>query len=618
MEYQKIKACIKSMISIDRHNAQTAHQWTHILSNILTALVCVWIAFCTSIGPLYRANESITNFGVSNALLFITVFVFCMVLIHIVSHKRQPACDDMNDTHHTGKFNDWILQHTSNSQQIMTLLLIGWLWAWVTLLSNFGADLVSQNKEVRSWLATIQGSRIPYMDGYTVMDVYPIAHYLWPNDPTFLTDHHNLPLTVLYGGVMAFSRYLTGVSDLGVIALSGLQLVFAAFCCAATANRFFQPRQALNIPQTDTSSFPAASPLARIITMVTLLICPITVFSTISLTKSPLFAWACLWWIGVGYEIHLSRKIDRRLPRQTLWALTLSSIVMLCSAKYAIYILLFQLMTVVITDHKHWKTYFLCLLLPILVYQGTLAALFNTGHVIPGDSIEARSIQLQQIARVAQRNPSGIPEQARLELDPIMDLHAASRAYFPNDADSVKSSGNQTRRTVYRWKTVTAEDMSNFNRAWAQIGIENPTIYLDALLAESYGYFDCNDIAYVPMSYYVNNGYVQDDMTWISGWCHNWRDFVAGFARNWAKIPVLGWPTRGNFWVIATLLLIACEVLQNRWRSLIYQLPLLLLMGVMIVSPANNFERHMLPLVFAFPFLVIAYHRDSVNENQGK
>ena len=40
-------------------------------------------------------------------------------------------------------------------------------------------------------------------------------------------------------------------------------------------------------------------------------------------------------------------------------------------------------------------------------------------------------------------------------------------------------------------------------------------------------------------------------------------------------------------------------------------LPLLLLMGVMITAPANNFERHMLPVAFVFGFVVLTFWRES-------
>ena len=119
------------------------------------------------------------------------------------------------------------------------------------------------------------------------------------------------------------------------------------------------------------------------------------------------------------------------------------------------------------------------------------------------------------------------------------------------------------------------------------------------------------DLPYVSMDYYVNNDYVQEDNDWIHLYNHEWRDKVADFAKQWRKIPVFGWLVHGNLYVTLTLLIGAAEVVLRRWRSLSWHLPLLLLMGVMITAPANNFERHMLPVAFVFGFLCLQFWRES-------
>ena len=81
------------------------------------------------------------------------------------------------------------------------------------------------------------------------MDIYPTAHYIWPSNPTYLTDQHNIVLTVLYGAVLVRSP---GISPIPTMSDSWCchprSSCFAAFCCAATANRFFNlpwlPRRA--------------------------------------------------------------------------------------------------------------------------------------------------------------------------------------------------------------------------------------------------------------------------------------------------------------------------------------------------------------------------------------
>lgn len=52
----------------------------------------------------------------------------------------------------------------------------------------------------------------------------------------------------------------------------------------------------------------------------------------------------------------------------------------------------------------------------------------------------------------------------------------------------------------------------------------------------------------------MNNDYVQNDNAWIHLYNHDWRDAVAGFAKGWGNIPVIGWVTHGNLYVTLMLL----------------------------------------------------------------
>jgi hypothetical protein len=104
---------------------------------------------------------------------------------------------------------------------------------------------------------------------------------------------------------------------------------------------------------------------------------------------------------------------------------------------------------------------------------------------------------------------------------------------------------------------------------------------------------------------------VRNSTDWIGHWNSAGRSSIVGFARQWSDIPVLGWVTHGNLYVTLTLLVGAAEVVLRRWRSLAWHIPLLALMGVMIMAPANDFERHMLPVVFVALFLALQFHRES-------
>ena len=98
------------------------------------------------------------------------------------------------------------------------------------------------------------------------------------------------------------------------------------------------------------------------------------------------------------------------------------------------------------------------------------------------------------IARVAQRNPDGISDEAKKNLAPVFNLDQMADAYSQQDADPVKSSGIQSKKVSYKWRTVTEDDMTNFNEAWLEIVVANPVIALDAFFAECFGYFDVTDL----------------------------------------------------------------------------------------------------------------------------
>lgn len=626
---------------------------------MLAVLACAWIAWCVAIGPLMRSQGSVIDFSWSTIVLFTAAFCVSFGLVVLLirwsqhirtkSHTYYSVPAIFHIVHRWTKrskrcyyrFERCIRRVTSNWPIIWIILLIGWLWIPTTLLSAFGADINSQAREFSWAWNQWTGLQQPYVGffSFVPMDIYPTAHYMWPDSPTYLTDQHNIVLTLIYGATAAVSRYFTHSNDTGFVFLSAVQWLFAAFCCASAANRFFNmPWATRTVPdyahperccsKSNTAQDYAhperirskhqvsllATPGARIVIMLFFLCCPLVWFSTISLTKSPLFAFTFTWWFSLMYECIETR--GKKIRPVTFTAMIVSCAIMLISAKYAWYILIIQVVLSIIADRKHVKTYLIALLLPTVLIHGSIAALIANGSIIGGDPIESRGVQLQMIARVAHYDPSSIPQSARDKLEPIFNLDQMADAYNPQDADPAKSSGIQSKKVSYKWRSVSKQDMAQFNKAWLEIVRAKPNIALDAFFAESYGYFDIFDSPYVPMTYYINNGYVQDSSTWIKYVNHNWRDTLAHLVTAWSSLPVLGWLIHGNFYVTLTLIIGAAEVILRRWRTLSWHIPLLMLMGVMVSAPANNFERHMLPLVFVFGFLLITFWRDSLTVSE--
>lgn len=647
------------MVSMTFHHSPmtTPRSTTSALGRGLSLVICLFLAFCTGIGPVFRNGGSLADLGVMNLLIAIVAFVLYYglvigvqrhsleifsrfsvptsasskatvsatdtaspVVVATASSTGSPATTATGTTKAAAiatadtatatptvldrlmtRLSIWVRRATASKKTLFLTFVLGWIWVPLLLNTAFGADLLGQQTEVNNWLNEILYGNVAYHTGFTQMDVYPIAHYLWPSAPTFLTNQHNIVLTLFYGLVMRASVSAFSTAVPGVLLLGLLQYAFAAFCCAATAHRFFRVKTVDSVK-------------LKALTLGILLFSPMITLSTLALTKSPLSGFVMVWWLGVLYEIlHVSRthpsSTASHLSQGTTWALFASTLMMLITAKYDLYIVAAELVVLLIAQHRRWKTWLIAMALPIVIFEAGLLSLTHTGTIMNGDSVESKSIQIQQIARVAKYSPQSISPHAKKLLDPIFDLDAMASSYFPNDADRVKSSGAADKVTTYKWKTVTAADWENFNEAWLEIGKAAPLQYLDAFCATFYGYFDIADEPYVPLLYYYDAQAVRNTFG------SSYVDFAPraafiGFLRGWCELPVLGWFFHGNFWVILTLLVLCVEVRRGKYTKLLWQFPLLVQMAVMVAAPANNFDRHMIGIAAMFAFVLLDFLTD--------
>lgn len=616
---------------------------SQLATQALILFTCIWLALCTSLGVIYRNQGSLTDFNWVNALIFAAVFCVYYAILRSIIHFgknnkndkilkilkilkittykitkplfhpfRSIAAKKPKIIFSIKRTLEWCFYHsTCRKRNIFLTLIIGWLWAPITLLAAYGADICSQIREYSWTWNQITGIKQPYIGFFSFVpaDIYPTAHYLWPAKPTYLSDQHNIVLTLIYGAVAAVSRYFTESNDAGIILLAIMQFILAAWCCAATANRF------LNTPwaKSKTSGTQAALPTPiffRSAVIITFLFSPLVVFSTIALTKSPLFAFAFVWWFGISYELHCTIQNTKISRKHTILELIISVCIMLIAAKYAWYILVIQFVLLMFYSIKRWKIWVLCILLPTILIHGAIIIAISSGAIINGDPIESRGVQLQQIARIAKLDPKSIPHKAAREIAPIFNLNQTAEAYTPQDADPVKSSGLQSKKVSYRWRYITKDDMKKFNHAWWLMVKHSPIVATDAFLAKSYGYFDILDIPYVGPEYYINTDNIKNS-EWIRYWLPEWRAGVSNTVESWSNTPILGWLIHGNLYVVGTLLIGVAEIVLKRWKTLVLHIPLALLMGVMVLAPANNFERHMLPITFVFFFTALTFLRES-------
>ena len=568
-----------------------------VVGRIASIFASAFLAFCTAIGPIYRApGGTISSFGGANWLILLPVFLAYEAVIltatagiRALGERRADKASKTDKTAHPC-WTAWIAHRTHSFGSLWCFYLLA--LCWVPLIINVlaGADVLNQRTEVNNWLC----ARALHHRGCTMIsaayppaDIYPISHYLWPSPHAdFLTNQHNLFLTLLVGLIRFASVRLTGATWPAVVLLIALSYAFATFALAAMASRLLRLH-------------PTMGTAARSILLLLPALSPIVSLDTVSLTKSPQFAFAFAWWLST---LVLMVRKPESVTRRDRWALALSTLACAICVKYALALVLIELVVLLIRKHHEWKRWLACLLVPAALFSGALHAMYASGQAIDGDPIESRAVLVQQIARIEKYAPDRLPRSVVRDLDPIFDMHAMAEVYNPDDADPVKSSGDG--RISYRWRTITRTQWKKFLPAWKKAVQADPTIAFDAFANEFYGYFDLNDRPYISFLYYANNFAVNAIIS--QQLAHNpVRMGLLRFFHGWERLPVLGWPLHGNFWVVLTLLALCIELRERRWDDFWLDLPLLAQMGVMVFAPANNFDRHMIALAVYAVFLLI-------------
>ena len=60
---------------------------------LIAALACAWIAWCTAIGPLMRADAGLAAFRWTNGVAFVAMFVVCFGIVWLLVRSAHRAAD---------------------------------------------------------------------------------------------------------------------------------------------------------------------------------------------------------------------------------------------------------------------------------------------------------------------------------------------------------------------------------------------------------------------------------------------------------------------------------------------------------------------------------------------
>ena len=262
------------------------------------------------------------------------------------------------------------------------------------------------------------------------------------------------------------------------------------------------------------------------------------------------------------------------------------------------------------------------LALGILLYGGYRVYIQTVEHVKPASPREALSIPFQQTARTVRDHAEEITAEEREGISGLFDFDQLGTSYDPLITDPVKNSADHI-----------PEHGLQYLKTWFSMAFRFPVSYLEAALAESYGYYALtpdqalhagNWNCGMTIFNWVKDPRFEDDFTgdYLAA-LQGVRDFLDDWAATWHQLPLLGLSDLKALYTWLAVLAGALLIWKRRWMEAIPVCGILLMILTCCASPVNDCFRYFAPAAAATPALLLllpaareGFARESGHDNQ--
>ncbi|MDD2979829.1 MAG: DUF6020 family protein [Hespellia sp.] len=227
-------------------------------------------------------------------------------------------------------------------------------------------------------------------------------------------------------------------------------------------------------------------------------------------------------------------------------------------------------------------------------------------EITPGSKREVLSIPFQQTARYVSEHGDEVTKEEREAIDAVLNYDYIQKNYNPNISDPVKKTFNEE---------ATSTELKAYFKVWFSMFFKHPGCYIQATLANYYGYFY---LGYEPAdrhhTYYWNSSSnymaTRSDTKGFSFYHPTQTKELALYLEKVSdKIlatPILSWIETSGFYTWALLIIMMYLIYSRNFKYLAVALPALSIFLVCLISPVNGsyYFRYSLPLAFMIPTLV--------------
>lgn len=256
-------------------------------------------------------------------------------------------------------------------------------------------------------------------------------------------------------------------------------------------------------------------------------------------------------------------------------------------------------------DKKRWTKIVILMVLSIILYKGCDFCFQKVLSASDNEHQEMLTVPIQQIARVYEYAPEVFSEEEKNTLYEVIPQNYLI-TYTPRCSDVLKSGFDNK---------AYEKNSAKYRKLWLNIGLRKPTIYLNAWLVNSYGYWYPDMIINVYGGNQMYTFQYRDSSyfgfeTEPPGERNSLIPLLEEFYRNISlelfqqRVPVLSMFFAPGFMFIVFAWYFTGLMRQRKWKYVASYIPVLLLWGTVLLGP-TVLVRYMLILWFIVPLMLV-------------
>ncbi|WP_298578783.1 DUF6020 family protein [uncultured Olegusella sp.] len=321
--------------------------------------------------------------------------------------------------------------------------------------------------------------------------------------------------------------------------------------------------------------------------------------------KDGLFSATWALFFALSIQLYVENKDGsfentfRRSPLFYTLTLLILGLVVSFSRNNGIYFCIPQLIVLISLVGKktlHLRLY-LCssAIIMLVIFKLVTGPLMSVLGVVPGSVREALSVPFQQTARFMKLRSDEVSKEEFEIINQVLPASQLGRRYDPDKADPVKG--------MFKVKS-TKKDLIEYFKVWFAMGLRHPRIYIDATLANTYGYFYPFKAHEVLSSYsfYIKGAPVATgEFDFHYEFPQVGRDIMTTYTGIWKVYPVLSLFVNPASYTWILLFFTGFMLYTRRGCSVWLFLGAALNVGLCVLSPINGLLRYALPLMAVTP-----------------